>query len=142
MEICPVFIDETGVLSGSPQEQPVYGVGALVVPDTKAITDSLYLRHFNFSRERMTERSTIYRDIHSRTEPPTLQEADRLMQATRHHEYKFTKIRHSNLQQYIDLLNLYFSFPEPQFHAVLLARRELATACRTGTTTCGVPTYT
>ncbi len=44
------------------------------------------------------------------------------MQATRHHEYKFTKVRDTNVQQYIDLLNLYFSFPDPQFCAVVLDR--------------------
>ncbi len=72
MEVCPVFIDETGVLSGSPQGQPVYGIGALVVPDTKSITDSLYSLHFNFSRQRMTERRRIYDNLWSRTTPPTL----------------------------------------------------------------------
>ncbi len=124
MEVCPVFVDETGVLSGSPQQQPIYGIGALVVPDTRDITDTLYRRHFNFSRERMTARRRIYDDIRSRSEPPTLQEATQLMQAARHHEYKFTKIRGANFQQYADLLNLYFAFPEPQFHAVLLDRRD------------------
>ena len=123
MQVCPVFVDETGVLSGSPREQPIYGIGALVVPDTRSITDSLYRLHFNFSRARMTERKRIYDDIRSRAEPPTLQEATQLMQAVRHHEYKFTKIRGANVQQYIDLLNLYFSFSEPQFHAVILDRQ-------------------
>ena len=124
MEVCPVFIDETGVLSGSPREQPVYGIGALGVPDTRSITDSLYRRHFNFSRDRMTARKRIYEDIRSRREPPTLHEATQLMQAARHHEYKFTKIRGANLQQYADLLEIYFSFPEPQFHAVVLDRQD------------------
>ena len=43
MEVCPAFIDETGILSGPARVQPFYGVGVLVVPDTGRITDALYL---------------------------------------------------------------------------------------------------
>ena len=62
--------------------------------------------------------------ISLRDAPPTLAEMDRLMHSTRHHEYKFADVTRFNLQQYIDLLNLYFSFPEPQFHAMILDRLE------------------
>ena len=115
MDVCPAFIDETGILSGPPQQQPVYGIGVLVIPDTKAITDSLYRLHFNFSADRMAQRQQLRREIQSRVEPATLREIDRLMHSTRHHEYKFTEVTRFNLQQYIDLLNLYFSFPNPPF---------------------------
>ena len=46
------------------------------------------------------------------------------MHSTRHHEYKFTEVTRFNLQQYIDLVNLYFSFPDLQFHSILLDRRD------------------
>ena len=126
MATCPVFVDETGILSGTPRQQPVYGIGALVIPDTRAITDSLYRLHFNFIANRMAERGRIRSDILSRGEPPSLGEVDRLMHSTRHHEYKFSDVTRFNLQQYIDLVNLYFSFPEPQFHALLLDRLDPA----------------
>ena len=122
MEICPAFVDETGILSGLRKQQPVYGIGVLVIPDTKAITNSLYRLHFNFSSDRMAERGRIRKEIRSRDESPTLREVDRLMHSTRHHEYKFSEVTRFNLQQYIDLLNLYFSFPEPQFHALIMDR--------------------
>ena len=122
MEICPAFIDETGILSGAPHQQPVYGIGALIVPDTRVNTDSLYCLHFNFISDRMSERRSLRKEIQSRSSPPTLQEVDRLMHSTRHHEYKFAEVTRFNLQQYVDLVNLYFSFPELQFHAVLLDR--------------------
>ena len=122
MEICPAFIDETGILSGLRHQQPVYGIGVLVIPDTRAITNSLYRLHFNFSSDRMAERGRIRQGIQSRGDLPTLQEIDRLMHSTRHHEYKFNEVTRFNLQQYIDLLNLYFSFPEPQFHALIMDR--------------------
>ena len=122
MEICPAFIDETGILSGPRQQQPVYGIGALVIPDTRDITNSLYRLHFNFSADRMAERQRIRNDIQSRGESLTLQEVDRLMHSTRHHEYKFSEVTRFNLQPYIDLLNLYFTYPEPQFHALILDR--------------------
>ena len=122
MEVCPVFIDETGVLSGPARLQPVYGVGALVIPETKDITEALYRLHFNLSSERMAERQEIRRQIQSRGSPPTLREVDTLMHSTRHHEYKFSEVTRFNAQHYVALLNLYFSYPEPAFHAVLLNR--------------------
>lgn len=122
MEICPAFVDETGILSGRRQQQPVYGIGVLVIPDTRAITNSLYRLHFNFASDRMAERGRVRKEIRSRAEPPTLREIDLLMHSTRHHEYKFSEVTRFNLQQYIDLLNLYFSFPEPQFHALIMDR--------------------
>ncbi len=122
MEICPAFVDETGILSGLRQQQPVYGIGVLVIPDTKAITNSLYRLHFNFSSDRMAERGKIRKRIQSGSELPTLKEIDRLMHSTRHHEYKFSEVTRFNLQQYIDLMNLYLSFPDPQFHALIMDR--------------------
>ena len=142
MEVCPAFIDETGIPTGPPKQQPIYGIGVLVIPDPKAITDSLYRLHFNFSADRMAEHQHIRRTIRPRGTPPTLQEVDRLMHSTRHHEYKFTDVTRFNLQQYIDLLNLYFSFPEPQFHAMMLDRLDPSTACRPGMAILGKHTQT
>ena len=124
MRVCPAFIDETGILSGSPKQQPVYGIGVMVVPDPKSITNSLYRLHFNFSADRQRKRNSIRQNIQSRTTPVTLREVDRLMQSTRHHEYKFTEVTRFNLQQYVDLLNIYFSFRDVQFHAVIFDRLE------------------
>lgn len=124
MEVCPVFVDETGVLSGSPQQQPIYGIGALVVPETRDITEALYRLHFNLVSERAAERQSIRRQISSRGVPPTLGEVNTLMHSTRHHEYKFSEVTRFNVHHYIALLNLYFSFSEPTFHAVLLNRMD------------------
>ena len=70
----------------------------------------------------MAERRRIRKEIQSRAEQPTLRQIDNLMRSTRHHEYKFSEVTRFNLQQYIDLLNLYFSFPEPEFHALIMDR--------------------
>ena len=122
MEICPVFIDETGILSGSVREQPVYGIGALVVPDTREITDRFYRLHFNFISASRTERNEIRRDLRARGEQLSLEEVDRLMWSTRHHEYKFSEVTRSNVQQYIDLIRLYFSFSRVEFHSLMVNR--------------------
>ena len=124
MEVCPVFIDETGVLSGPARLQPVYGVGALVIPETKDITESLYRRHFNFVADRKAARSRARQDALSRTEPPTLGEVDRLMRSTRHHEYKFSEVTRLNVQQYIILLDIYFAYHAVEFHSVIINRME------------------
>lgn len=126
MDVCPAFIDETGILTGLVREQPVYGVGVLIVPDPRAITDSLYRLHFNFGADRMAARQDIRRGIRSSGERPTLREVDHLMHSTRHHEYKFTEVTRFNLQQYVDLVNLYFSYPDLQFHSLLLNRSDPA----------------
>ena len=122
MEICPIFIDETGVLSGELRNQPIYGIGALVIPDPRKITDRFYRLHFNFVSTARTQRNEIRRDVQARGEPATLQEIDRLMWSTRHHEYKFSEVTRSNVQQYIDLLSLYFSFEGVEFHSILVNR--------------------
>jgi hypothetical protein len=122
MEVCPAFIDETGVLSGSLQAQPIYGVGVLIVPETGKITDSFYRLHYNFVQDRATTRRQFRKELQERGTTPTLAEVERLMWSTRHHEYKFSEVTQSNLQQYIDILNLYFSFPDLEFHSLVLDR--------------------
>ena len=122
MEVCPAFIDETGVLSGPRHLQPLYGIGALVVPDNRVATNRLYRLHFNFSAHLREARRRIRDQVHASGQRPTLDELDSLMSSTRHHEYKFNNITLRNVQQYIDLLNLYFEFPEMQFHALVMDR--------------------
>ena len=124
MEICPVFIDETGVLSSSASKQPIYGIGALVIPDTREITDSLYRLHFNFISDRRQARNDIRRNIRSRGTSPTLEAVDRMMWSTRHHEYKFSEVTRFNLQQYIDILNTYFSFTGLELHSLIIDRND------------------
>jgi len=120
MQICPAFVDETGVLNGSLKEQPVYGIGILVIPEPRLITDSFYKLHFNFVRTKATQRKELRKLILNEESLPTMAELDKLMWATRHHEYKFSEVTSHNLQQYIDLVNLYFSFPGLEFHACWL----------------------
>ena len=95
-----------------------------MVPDTREITDSLYRLHFNFVNDRRRARNDIRRDIQLRDDPPTLEEVDRMMWSTRHHEYKFTEVTRSNIQQYIDVLNIYFSFDELEFHSLVIDRSD------------------
>ena len=63
MEVCPAFIDETGVLTSSPRDQPVCGIGLLVVDDPVTITDALYKVHFVFVSERATRRGELIEGI-------------------------------------------------------------------------------
>ena len=102
----------------------------LVVPETSKITDSFYRLHYNFIQDRATKRKEIRRDIQARDTLPTVDEVDRMMWSTRHHEYKFSEVTRSNLQQYINVLNVYFSFPDLEFHCVVLNRSEPKTGLR------------
>ena len=102
----------------------MYGVGVLVVPDPTAITNSLYRLHYNFASDRQKHRNQLRRNIEQDGRSITSKELDQLMLASRHHEYKFSAVTRFNLQQYIDLLNIYFSFSELQFHAVIFDRLE------------------
>lgn len=117
-------MDETGVLSESTVKQPVYGIGLLLVPDTKVITDSFYRLHFNFIQKTASQRSKLRKKLQSKVTQPTLKEIDRLMWSTRHHEYKFSEVTHFNIQDYIDILNLYFSFCDLEFHALMFDKRD------------------
>lgn len=122
MDIVPAFVDETGVLTSSPKAQPVYGIGVLVVHDPALLTDSFYKLHFSFLSKRATQRKQLRREIREENRKLSLDEVDHLMWSSRHHEYKFNDVTSHNIQQYIDLLNLYFSFECVEFHALLLDR--------------------
>ena len=122
MEVCPAFIDETGVLSESANRQPIFGIGVLVVPETKVITESFYRLHFNFVQERARKRNEFRKQLQDRDATLSLAEIERLMWSSRHHEYKFAEVTHFNIQDYVDLINLYFSFPDLEFHSTIFNR--------------------
>ena len=122
MEVSPAFIDETGVLTESATRQPLYGIGVLVVPRTKYVTESFYRLHFNFIQDMAKRRNELKRRINAEGRPLTMSEIDKLMWSSRHHEYKFAEVTHFNIQHYVDLLNLYFQFPELEFHSVMMNR--------------------
>ena len=124
MDVVPAFVDETGVLTSSAKDQPVYGIGMLLVHDMARVTDSFYDLHFHYGSERATKRSQVRDKAKDREAGLTLDELDRLMWSTRHYEYKFSEVSPHNLQHYIDLLNLYFSSDCFEFHALLVDRTE------------------
>ena len=124
MDVVPAFIDETGVLTSSTKDQPVYGIGMLLVHDPDRLTDSFYDLHFRSGSERATKRSQIRDEVMDREGSVTLPELDRLMWSTRHYEYKYSEVSPHNLQSYIDLLNLYFSYDCVEFHALMVDRTE------------------
>ena len=108
------------MLPSSTKEQPVYGIGLLIIHDPAALTDSFYKLHFAFKSARTVQRNEVRKQIKEEGRSLTIGELDRLMWSTRHHEYKFSEVTQHNLQQYIDLLNLYFSFQSVEFHALLI----------------------
>ncbi len=122
MDVAPAFIDETGVLRGSLTRNPVYGIGLLVINDPGALTDILYQLHFSFRAGRSEQRRQLRRSLLRENRSPSPAELDRLFWSTRHHEYKFAEVNGHNLQEYVDLLNLFFSFGDAEFHALLLDR--------------------
>lgn len=120
MQVVPAFVDETGVLTGTIKEQPVYGIGLLVVHDPVPLPNSFYKLHFSFRSSRTEQRNKLRRQIREENRTPMLSELDRLIWSTRHQEYKFTGVTQQNLQQYINWLNAYFSFDGVKFHALLV----------------------
>lgn len=126
MDVCPAFVDETGVLSASPKAQPVYGIGLLVAPDPKAITDKLSTLHFRFREQRITGRRRLIRNIREGVTTPTIDEWVQLTRTTQHHEYKFSAVARHNLQDYVSLLALYLSLGGMEFHSLILDRTDPA----------------
>ena len=124
MDIVPAFIDETGVLTSNTKDQPVYGIGLLIVHDPDKVTDSFYDLHFRYGSERAARRSQVRHTIKDREDGFSLDELDRLLWSTRHYEYKYSEVSPHNLQHYIDLLNLYFSYDCLEFHSLLVDRTE------------------
>ena len=95
------------------------------MPETREITDSFYRLHFNFVQDRANSRSEVRKSVKSQDiSLSAVAEVDRLMWSTRHHEYKFAEISRYNIQQYIDILNLYSSFPNLEFHSLIADRHD------------------
>ena len=117
-------MDETGSLSISTREQPVFGLGLVVVKDPASVTDSFYRLHFDFLSRKLEERRQLRQKIQVRGGQATLGEVDALMRGSWHRKYKFARIAKHNLPQYIELLNLYFSFSCFEFHALLVDRTD------------------
>ncbi len=124
MEVLPAFVDETGALNSGIQRQPVYGIGLLLVRDPEKVTDGFYRLHYDLASIRSAKRSKLREEIKQGVLSPTPDELDSLMWNTRHHEYKFSDISHHNIQEYLNLLNLYFSHGCFEFHALLLDRTQ------------------
>jgi hypothetical protein len=70
MQVVPAFVDETGVLTGTIKEQPVYGIGLLVIHDPAALTDSFYKLHFSFRSSRTVQRKELRRQIREEGQQP------------------------------------------------------------------------
>ena len=124
MDVAPAFIDETGVLRGDISGQPVYGIGLLVINDPASLTDSLYQQHFSYKSDRAEQRNRLRRSLLHENRSASPSELDRLFWRTRHHEYKFAEVTDHNLQEYVDLLNRFFTFGDVEFHSLLLDRTQ------------------
>ena len=124
MDVVPAFVDETGVLTSSTRDQPVYGIGMLLVHDPARVTDSFYDLHFNYGSARAAKRSLVRESVKGREGSLTIDELNRLMWSTRHYEYKYSEVSPHNVQSYIDLLNLCFSYDCLEFHALMVDRTE------------------
>ena len=95
-----------------------------MVRDPEKVTDRFYRLHYDFASARGEQRSKLREKIKRGELSPTPHELDRLMWSTRHHEYKFSDVSAHNIQQYLNLLNLYFSRDCFEFHALLLDRTQ------------------
>ena len=124
MKVLPAFVDETGSLSAGVKEQPVYGIGLLLVCDPEKVTDAFFRLHFDFNSEQGGQRSKLRAAIRGGELLPALDDLDRLMWSSRHHEYKFSEVSGHNIQQYLNLLNLFFSYDCFEFHALLVDRTQ------------------
>ncbi len=123
MHVLPVFVDETGVLSNSPSDQPVFGVGFLLVHDPAKVTESFYRLHFDYKSVKNAERKMLRHEVRKGGRSPSINELDIPMRSSRHHEFKFTDVGPHNVQKYVDLLGLYFSYDCFEFHSLLLDKR-------------------
>ena len=121
MKAFPCFVDETGSLHD--RGQPLFAVGALVVRDVATLTDLLHTTSLNFNSRIREKRLALQREISQfRDGQMTQKEMQELLHKTRHHEYKFTEIHPANLQEYLDLLNVFFTIRSSEFHAIFVER--------------------
>jgi hypothetical protein len=121
MRVVTCFVDETGVSLDS--TQPIFAVGILIVRDIATLTDRLHTASLNFNacvRERRLElQRNVKQCADGNMRPHKFQ---RLLEKTRHHEYKFTGLRDHNFNSYVALLDIAFSGIGTEFHAIFVER--------------------
>ena len=98
------------------------GVGMLLVADARSVTDILYTHHLQVTAQHLTRRRQLIQETENSNTPLTADQAHHLLRSTRHTEFKFSDISRLNVQHYLDLLNLYFSLPGVEFHAIIIDR--------------------
>jgi len=121
MQATPCFVDETGTLHEP--TQPIFAVGALVVRDVATLTDRLHTASLNFNARVREKRKELQRNIRECADGKMeLRDYQRLLEKTRHHEYKFTGLRDHNIDAYLAILNIAFSGTGTEFHAIVVER--------------------
>ena len=115
-KVIPCFLDETGSL----KNEPLFAVGVLVVRNIDALTSRLAVASYNLNARKHEERKSLHRDLRTQKRIVNIDELNILFRDTRHHEFKFTAIRQTNLQNYKAILSLLFSVPDSEFHALIV----------------------
>lgn len=121
MKVLPCFVDETGVVPAP--DQPLFAVGAVLVREVCDLTDSLYTTSLNFNAKAREHRKKLIRQIRQGQAgvlPPA--DLELLLSMSRHHEYKFTEIRDSNIKNYIAFLRVFFTCTTSEFHCIVIER--------------------
>lgn len=104
------FVDEVGLSSGDKNEQPYLAIGLLQIEDTGQIQDELYKLHYSYSDHNLTTRKELISQLATKPRIVSFNELNSMFMITRHHEFKFDNLNHTNLHKYTEILDIIFKY--------------------------------
>jgi hypothetical protein len=105
------FIDESGVLDESSKVQPYFAVGILKIADASVIGEKLTQKHYDYFSVQKEKRRDLLKELKDNPRVLTQQDLNLMLVSTRHYEYKFTSVTHTNLERYKGFLDTAMAFP-------------------------------
>lgn len=110
------FIDETGLLTSDPKQR-FFAIGMLKVNEVADFYNQLSKHYHKVLSKLEAKRKNKFKNL-----PPAMERnaVSHLLSENRRFEFKFNRVDELSVQDYLDLLGIYFQFPRLKFCALVI----------------------